>query len=136
MNNNHENIKNKKFKFKHINDFILEILKQSNKYDIKNVYLENIDSVNRDLNKKYTIEYKDYFRRRIFRYFPPKYFEENNNVWKNGEFKDSRFKSKYDYNLLMMKIQKQIQKNKDKYKNLLQKEINIRQISKNADIYL
>ena len=35
-----------------------------------------------------------------------------------------------------MKIQKQMQKSEEKYKNLLNKEVNIRQISKSADIYL
>ena len=138
-NNNNEkkkNQKNRKYNFKKIHEFFFEYLRQSDKYDIKNISLENIESINRDPNSKYTIEYKNYFRRRIFRYFPPKYFEANDNVWKNGEFKDSRYKSNYDYNLLINKIQKQIQKNKDKYKNLLQKEINMKQISKSVDIYL
>ena len=133
---NNNNEKNKKYHFKKIHEFIFELLRQSNKYDIKNLLLENINSVNRDPNNNFAIEYKNYFRRRIFRYFPPKYFESNDNVWKNGEFRDSRYKSNYLYNLLMMKIQKQMQKSEEKYKNLLNKEVNIRQISKSADIYL
>ena len=134
--NNNLNEKNKKYNFKKLHEFFFEFLRQSNKYEVKNLLLENIESANRDPNSKYTIEYKKFFGRRVFRYFPPKYFEANDNVWKDGEFKDSRYKSKYDYNLLMIKIRKQIQKNKDNYKNLLQKEINIKQISKSADIYL
>ena len=140
-NNNNSNSnsggdKNKKYHFKTIHEFIFELLRQSNKYDIKNLLLENIESVNRDPNNNFAIEYKNYFRRRIFRYFPPKYFESNDNAWKNGEFRDSRYKSNYIHNLLMMKIQKQMQKSEEKYKNLLNKEVNIRQISKSADIYL
>ena len=134
--NNNLNEKNKKYNFKKLNEFFFEFLRQSNKYEIKNLLLENIENANRDPNSKYTIEYKKTFGRRAFRYFHPKYFEANDNVWKDGEFKDSRYKSNYDYNLLMMKIRKQIQKNKDKYKNLLNKEINIKLISKSADIYL
>ena len=136
INNPNNNENNKKYQFKKINDFIFELLKQSNKYDIKNILLENIESANRDPNNNFTIEHKNYFRGKIFSYFPAQYFESNDNVWKNGEFRDSRYKSNYLYNLLMMKIQKQIQKNKEKFKNLLHKKINIMQISKSADIYL
>ena len=135
-NNNNNNIIKKKYKFKKNDDFIVELLKQSNKYDIKNILLENIESINRNPNSNFILEYKSHFRRRIFRYFPPKYFEANDNIWKNGEYRDSRYKSNYDYQLLMMKIQKQIQSSKDKYNNLLEKEVNIRQISKSAEIYL
>ena len=132
---NQKEEKNKKYKFKKINDFMKELLKLSHKYDIKNLSLENIKSINNEQNKKVTMKYKDYFRRRIFSYLPPKYFEVKDNVWKD-EFVDTIYKSKHEYNLLMMKIQKQIQKNKDKYKNLFKKEINAIQISKSADIYL
>ena len=132
----HKKEKDKKSKFKQISDFIKGLTKKSSKYDIKNILLENIESINNDPNNKYYIEYKDYFRRRNFRYLPPKYFESDDNVWKEGELRDSRYKSNYEYNLLMMKIEKEIKKGNDKYKNLLEKEINIRQISKSADIYL
>ena len=135
-NNNIKKENNKKNKFKDINQFILDLLQKSNKYSIKNILLGNIESINKDPNNKFSIEFKNYFRRRIFRYFPPKYFEIDNNIWKDGEYRDSIYKSNYHYNLLMMRIQKQIQRNKDKYKNLLQKEVNIRQISKSADIYI
>ena len=135
-NDNIKQDKTNKYKFKDVNEFILELLKNSTKYTINQVLLENIESINNNPNNKYSIEYKSFFTRRIFRYFPEKYFEKNENVWKYGEYKDSRFKSNYVYNLLMMKIQKQMQKNKEKYKNLLDKEINVRQISKSADIYL
>ena len=138
-NNNNCNIKNeknKKYIFKKNNEFYVEMLRQSNKYDIKNILLENIESINRDSINNINIGYKNHYRKRVFKYFPTKYSESNDNIWRDGENKDYIYKSNYYYNLLMKKIQKQTKINKDKYNNLLEKDINIMHVSKSAEIYL
>ena len=133
---NIKNEKNKKYIFKKNDEFYVELLRQSNKYDIKNILLENIESINRDSINNISIGHKNHFKERIFKYCPHKFCESNDNILRDGEYKDFIYKSNYYYNLLMKKIQKQNKINKDKYNNLIGKDINILHVSKSAEIYL
>ena len=127
-------INKKNYNFKDSKEFLRQNIMNYKKFNFNQISLKNIEIFG--LNKNL----KDFFEaiKHIYNFPHLKSEDIEENVWKNGMLKERNIKLDYNYNKLMNKIQKKYTtvKKRNIYKNLLDKNFYMTNVSKRDDIYL
>ena len=122
-------IQRDKFDFKDTKKFFKQGLKEFKKLCLNGILLKSISTFNINRNMKHFFE----TTKHSFKYIPLKIQDIEENVWKNGIFKENYIKSNYDYYKLMKKVNNLGKRNN--HQRLLDCKIDMASISKRSDIY-
>lgn len=122
--------KSKIYKFKDAKKFLIRDLKKKNKFVLDKILLKNISNFNIDLYMQHYCEEN----KNKFKYNTIKTYDVEESEWKKGIFVENPIKMKYNFKLLMHKVQN-IRNKKINSQKILDRNINAINISKLGNIY-